>query len=37
MENMRQRISRGDIEAEKAEAINVYSPVLSGPIQLADI
>lgn len=34
MENMRQRISRGDIEAD---AINVYSPVLPGPTQLADI
>lgn len=26
MDNMRQRISRGDIEAEKTEAINVFIP-----------
>lgn len=27
MENMRQRISRGDIETEKTEAINVLIPL----------
>ena len=30
MDNMRQRILRGDIEAEKTEAINVFIP----PIRL---